>query len=203
MRVVAQMFLGSRTGAFSARRWMGTERGAILKKLIADFRDKLSDKANIKPLLDNSLKQVQSLPIPEQELFFKYLLMNASRKKLDIEHLVELKNQTQLKIMPHLLIEIDLLELMGIKDPVKKEKLFEESFGRLNLIDSKLTKNHQTGMFNLAFGDYSMRTNQMDRAVKCFEQAIACFEENIPLHKQELEKLLKNPPKENSDKRII
>jgi len=66
--------------------------------------------------------------------------------------------------MPHLIIEINLLELMKIKDNVKKEKLFGESFARLSLINNKPARDHLKGMLSLAYGDFSMRNGQMEKA---------------------------------------
>jgi hypothetical protein len=72
--------------------------------------------------------------------------------------------------LPHVLIEVDLIELADVKD--RKEKLFKEAFARLSLINEQITKSHLNAMLDLAFADFAMRTHQLDIAQTSFQRAL-------------------------------
>lgn len=169
---------------------------------MTEFRDKLGDTANVPQLIERSIKLSESLSLPQQEIFMKYLLTAASHDKVPFEQILQLKEQGKLNKMPHLLVEADIMELARIRDEARKVKLFKEAFARLPLINNKPTQNHYEGMLNMAYGNYSLRLNEMDRAKKSFESAIVAFEKNITINRQELEKMSKHPPEEDSEERV-
>jgi hypothetical protein len=74
--------------------------------------------------------------------------------------------------LPHVLIEVDLIELADVKDRKEKEKLFKEAFARLSLINEQITKSHLNAMLDLAFADFAMRTHQLDIAQTSFQRAL-------------------------------
>jgi hypothetical protein len=98
---------------------------------------------------------------------------------MPLDHLIDLKTQGKLNNLPHILIEVDLIELTHLKDQKEKEKLFKDAFARLNYVNEKITKSHLNTMLDLAFGDFAMQTNQLDAAQTSFEQAVAGCESHL------------------------
>lgn len=81
--------------------------------------------------------------------------------------------------MPHILVEIDMIELSNTRDQALKEKLFKDAYARLSLISHEQTRTHLNGMLDFAYADFSLRTLQIDNAERSFERAISFFEANL------------------------